>query len=529
MSTLLANGIQLPDVWPPVGMDMNDSQPQPVPYLRSPLEVVDASVGRQLFVDDFLLENHYCSMARLDHKAVKYNGNPVLCPQSAEERHADFPACAISKSGGVWFDDADGKFKMWYMTGYLGYAALAVSDDGIHWQRPQLDVIPGTNLILPKNIHPDSGSVVIDHETSDPTQRYKMLLREPCTEDASHFPGLLMTSPDGIHWKQIGKTGGMDDRSTLFYNPFRKQWVQSIRMWDPHAMRCRYYNENPDFLASGEWTRESMIPWMRADNLDLAKSSPPQLYNFDAIAYESVMIGFHQIFTGPPNHIGERVGLPKLTELCLSTSRDGFHWYRPTRTPFSPARREYGSWEYGYVESSAGMCLIVGDELWLYYSAYAGEPERITDNWRTCGTYGNGAVGLAKLRRDGFASMRTMFSSSRFKGITQTRKLRFTGGRLFVNAETAGSKLTVQVIDEQGQPLPGLTHDDCLGFVGNSTCTPILWREKNLAGLGAQKVRLQFRMDRGDLYSFWITDDANGKSGGYIAAGGPGLTGSRDI
>jgi hypothetical protein len=28
-------------------------------------------------------------------------------------------------------------------------------------------------------------------------------------------------------------------------------------------------------------------------------------------------------------------------------------------------------------------------------------------------------------------------------------------------------------------------------------------------------------MDRGDLYSFWITDNPNGKSGGYTAGGGP--------
>lgn len=506
-------------------IDMNVTTPQSVPYLETPPEVVDVSVGRQLFVDDYLLESPLTGMSRVFHKPVKHTGNPVLFPQTPEELNPDMAPCAIAKSGGVWYDDADALFKMWYMTSYLGYAALAVSQDGLNWQRPTFDVVPGTNLVLPKNIHPDSGSVVIDHESKDPQGRYKMLLREPNDHRGGSFPGLLFTSPDGVHWKQIGQTGDMDDRSTFFYDPFRKKWVQSIRRWNAVAGRSRDYYASEDFLASGQWKKDDAIPWLRADYMDHGKFGPAQLYNFDAIAYESVMIGFHQILHGPPNHIGERVGLPKLTELYLSSSRDGYHWHRPDRTPFIGARREYGSWEYGYVESSAGMCLIVGDELWLYYSAYGGDPERLDKNWYINGTYANGAVGLARLRRDGFASLRPMYQGD----MTRTRKLSFKAGQLYVNANTVGSRLTVQAVDEQGKPIAGLSHEDCLGFVGNSTRAPIRWKQKDLVGLGDQRIRLEFKFDRGDLYSFWITDDPQGKSGGYIAAGGPGLRGHRDV
>ncbi|MFG0248292.1 MAG: glycosyl hydrolase family 32 [Phycisphaeraceae bacterium JB051] len=525
MSETLYNGITLPDVWPPVGFDNRGTTPQVVPYLDNHPDVIDVSVGRQLFVDDFLIERDWSAMTRVYHKPDKYTNNPVLTPQSAEETCPDFPSCAIAKSGGVWFDDLDNKFKMWYMTGYLGYAALAVSDDGVHWDRPTFDVVPGTNLILPKDMHPDSGSVIIDHFAKDPSERYKMLLREPNPPGSACFPGLLLTSPDGIHWKQVGKTGDMDDRSTMFYNPFRHQWVQSVRLFNQPNGRIRAYNEHPDFVQSGVWDKSQLNAWLRADNLDVGKFMRAELYNFDAFAYESVMIGFHQILHGPPNGVGEKTGLPKLTELYLSTSRDGYHYHRPDRTPFIGGRREYGSWEYGYVESSAGMCHIVGDELWFYYSALAGNPDRITEDWRTNGTYANGSVGLAKLRRDGFASMRAMYDG----GTVRTRKLKFTGKQLFVNANTVGSLLTVAVLDNQDKPITGLSHEDCVGFMGNSTCTPIRWKTHDLAGLGDQKVRLEFKFRRGDLYAFWITDDAHGKSGGFIAAGGPGLKGARDI
>jgi hypothetical protein len=503
---------------------MNTSDPQPVPYLQNRPAVIDVSRGRQLLVDDYLLEPDYMNMARVFHTPARHPNNPVFFPQSSEGTHPDFPPCAIAKSGGVWFDDVDGLFKMWYMTGYLGWAALATSHDGVHWQRPALDVVPGTNLILPKSLHPDSGSVVIDHFTADRTQRYKMLLREPNPPGKPTFPGFLLVSGDGVHWRTIGQTGDMDDRSTMFYNPFAGTWVQSVRGWHNTAMRCRYFHQHADFLQSGRWEKPQLVPWLRADQFDVGKFSPAQLYNFDAIAYESVMIGFHQILHGPPNQVGEAVGLPKLTELYLSTSRDGYHWHRPLRSPFIGARREYGSWEYGYVESSAGMVLIVDDELWIYYSALAGDPNRITQNWMTNGTYGNGAVGLAKLRRDGFASMRPMFPRARIS----TRKLQFTGRTLYVNANTVGSKLSVAVLDEAGKPIDGLSHDDCLGFMGNSTRAAIRWKTRDLSGLGRAGVRLQFTMDRGDLYSFWITDDPTGKSGGYTGGGGPGLRGAVD-
>ena len=35
----------------------------------------------------------------------------------------------------------------------------------------------------------------------------------------------LSVSPDGIHWREAARSGPSGDRSTFFYNPFRKVWV----------------------------------------------------------------------------------------------------------------------------------------------------------------------------------------------------------------------------------------------------------------------------------------------------------------
>jgi hypothetical protein len=227
------------------------------------------------------------------------------------------------------------------------------------------------------------------------------------------------------------------------------------------------------------------------------------------------MVGFFQVLKGPPNHIGHQVGEPKLTELVLATSRDGFHWHRPDRSPFIGARREPGSWEFGYVESTGGVLLTVADELWFYYSAYAGDPDRITEDWRTNGMYANGAVGLATLRRDGFASLQ-----GRFRGASvTTRPVRFAGSRLFVNADTAGSALTVECLGEDGKPIAGFSCAEAVPFVGNAVTAELRWREgRTLADLAGRPVRFRFQMDRGDLYAFWVTDAADGDSGGYRGA-----------
>ncbi len=512
--TTLYNGITLPAPWPPRDRDPLSRQPMSVPYLDRPPAVIPIDTGRQLFVDDFLIADS--SLVRVHHQPVKSPANPLFFPQTEWERNADLPPCTIPKCGGVWYDGRTSTFRMWYMASYLGVMAYAESEDGVHWIRPRLDIVEGTNLILPPDIHPDSGTVFIDTVTSDDSARYKMLIREPNPPNIGSFPARLFTSPDGLHWHECGKTGIMDDRSTMFYNPFRDKWVHSIRAWIPPVGRTRLYWEHEDFLRAADWQQGEPPFWVGADCLDEAGQSPPQLYNLDAVAYESLMIGFLQILKGPPNQNGEAVGMPKLTELTIAYSRDGFHWHRPMRTSFIGALREGGSWEYGYVESTGGVCVIVGDEVWFYYSAYAGDHTRISADWRNSGTYANGAVGLAKLRRDGFASLRAGVPGAS----VLTRPVTFSGRYLHVNANTAGAELRAEVTDEHGQVLPGYSRNESIPFVGNSTCARLQWREQEgLESLAGRSVRLRFSLDRGELFAFWISATADGASGGYPAAG----------
>ena len=55
---VLYNGIELPSKWPPrrTAAEIKSGEPMRVPYLQHPPAVIPIDVGRQLFVDDFLID-----------------------------------------------------------------------------------------------------------------------------------------------------------------------------------------------------------------------------------------------------------------------------------------------------------------------------------------------------------------------------------------------------------------------------------------------------------------------------------------
>jgi hypothetical protein len=523
---VLHNGIQLPKVWPPRHLDPYENEPMEVPYLEHPPEVVSIDVGRQLLVDDFLIES--TDLERRFHKAQKYEGNPVLEPETKLELNGERDGIACPKSGGVWWDPELKRFRMWYEAGWIHTICYATSRDGLHWDRPDLDIEPGTNRILDPALTPDSWAVFPNYEGDDPDECWKMYMRPP----GGYMPGLSMVSADGVHWSKPIESGITGDRSTMFYNPFRKKWVYSLR--SGVRGRSRHYWEADDFLEGAEWhdfnthaDEKTPVFWAAADRLD-----PPdpeigqaaQLYNLDAVAYESIMLGIYQIHLGPPNEVGIKTGLPKITELNLAYSRDGFHWDRPDREAFIPATRR-DTWDRGYVQSVGGLCTVRGDKLWFYYIGFQGDKNRLDPHWMKNGMYDRGSTGIAFLRRDGFASM----DAGSDGGTLTTRPVRFSGEHLFVNVDCPDGKLLVEVLDEQNQPIEPFTFDCCEPVSIDSTLTQITWKDApGLAALKGKPVRLRFHLTSGSLYSFWVSPSTDGRSNGYLAGGGPGYPELRD-
>jgi len=327
----LYNGIVLPDRWPPEAEHFSVA-PRPVPYLEHRPAVVPIDVGRQLFVDDFLIE--HTTLRRTYHLAEYHPASPVLRPDKPWE------AATIAFSGGVWYDPADGRFKAWYQADKKKLLAYATSADGIRWEKPALDVEPGTNVVL-RSDH-DTSTVWLDQAERDPSRHYKLTTTPYLRQVQRSISGMrLFFSPDGVHWTDSrADIGWCLDRSTVFYNPFRRVWVYSIK-WNLYgfdiepdgtlrigpgdgqspAGRFRGYREHPDIFTGIQWKSRrtpgmgsekeflktflegAAVRWTSADFLDPLRNRPaatgslvnshrqPELYNLDAVAYESVLLG----------------------------------------------------------------------------------------------------------------------------------------------------------------------------------------------------------------------------------------------
>jgi hypothetical protein len=520
--TTLYNGIRLADPWPPRRRSLPEMPVAP-PYLVDPPAVVPIDIGRQLFVDDFLIEQS--SLVRTFHRAEYHPASPILTPATAWEKRDPYadrtqthpnPA-AMPFSDGVFFDPQSRLFKMWYMGGYQENTCYATSTDGIHWERPSLDRA-GTNIVV--TTQRDSSTVWIDQHEADPSRRYKM---------ASWHDYYLeqFISPDGIHWTKTGNSGFTGDRTTFFFNPFRNVWVFSLRTAeDP---RRRLYWETRDFVGGTRWKKTDPVLWVGADKLDPMRPEyriPTELYNLDCVAYESILLGLFTIFRG------ERPEREKPNDVCLGYSRDGFHWARPDRDVFLPVSEHAGDWNWANVQSAGGGCLVVGDKLYFYVSGRQG----------VVGTNAPGvcSTGLATLRRDGFVSLDHPGDERRVQrlrtganalppGTLITRPVRFGGRHLFVNVAAPAGELRAEVLDVTGAPIAPFTAAACVPVRGDSTCARVVWTGRtDLAQVSERPVRFKFTVTNGSLYAFWVAADPNGASGGYVAAGGPGFTSDID-
>src|SRR6185312_5384404 len=108
-------------------------------------EPASIEVGRrkQLFLDDYLIASAG-NVSRRIHPAEKSKFNPVIRQTEPWEDPFNILYGSVIRDGG--------QYKMWYKSG--PGVSYAVSDDGIHWVKPPLDLVPingaKTNILFRK-------------------------------------------------------------------------------------------------------------------------------------------------------------------------------------------------------------------------------------------------------------------------------------------------------------------------------------------------------------------------------------------
>jgi len=479
--------------------------------------MINIRSNKQIFVDDYIIDTRE-RVVRTYHQFKRHPANPLLVPEKPWERTSFV-------YGTVLHDAETGTFRMWYTnSGGFSYAdaehyspakpaagdqhvCYATSEDGLHWQRPNLGIIEV------------QGSK--ENNADCPEHRYTHLSQTPDGTRPSF-------SPDGLHWSNDAPLiGRPSDAAMLFFDPAQDRWfVISVSSPDVRGFTRRSIEITETDLES--WSEFETI--LIADEIDdagcaarierlrpiLDYDNPEhyhaQLHHMVAFRYGGRALGIVTLWDNTWYTRGKYPAEPLFAggkdrgvvhmQLVWSLHPDMKNWQRVyPRIPLLELS-EPGEWDAA-AQLPMDAPVRVGDELWLYYSGFSRElnsPRTFGDGLAFGAKVPAQGIGVGTMRLDGFVSL----DASPRGGIVTTKPVIFTGTELTINARALGH-ITVEILDAEGNPIPGFgPASDCNGGVesisGDSVRHSIKW--KNLGKLAGQPIRLRFHMWNSQLYAF---------------------------
>ena len=494
---------------------------------------------RQLFVDDHVVERRI-NCRREFNQVEKASFNPIIVCDKPWER------------GEGWYiermtlidDPHYGLLRAWYETikTYKDrpsetYMCYATSQDGVHWHKPNLGIVEfdgskDNNIVAhPKSEASSMRWFDLDPREKDPSHRYKSLDRGPNGQFIPKYSAdgfRAATAPD-----KLTRMTFYDDCTPPVWDPQADCWVFYRRSWSGgiHGKGTR----QKGIALSEDPTLEKWFPKnhliIEADELDAEEAARRgadlgEFYAMMGFPYQGMWFGGVELLWRTVGHRDENGTMidnddgPQ--DMQLAWSRDLLHWQRPNpRQQFIPLGAS-SDWDAGMIYGIARP-LIKDDEIWFYYNGFRCDHfcdslygnntfDRMKSDPRWTGTpwlhdhewnSSSAAIGLAKLRLDGFAHLETGYVA----GLMTTKPIMMTGRAIGINAAVDGGMTVVEIQDEAGQRLEGFSIDDCDPFTGDSLRHEVTWRgSADLSSLRGRTVRLHFRMRQTRLYAFWLVD-----------------------
>ena len=480
-------------------------------------ETIDLGSRRELFADSYLVEKL--------KKASLHLHEPQ--PQEVVLRH-DTP----------W----EGQFSLYhtvvhdgerYLLYYRGWQVpsepavycLAVSDDGVHFERPNLGMRAwqgsrSNNIILDQEPYTHTVAPFLDTRPGVPdAQRFKALSRhltEPDSQGKRNACLHSFVSADGVIWDLSGDgpiiTDGLfDSQNVGFWSEAEGQYVAYYRTfstkegmredhrgpttkainlrrikratskdfihWEPGVVMD--YRRDGRQVAAEEFYINQTRPYFRAPHIYVALPARFMAQRLAITTAEAEEIGVHE------------TQLTACSDACFMTTRPGQTWYERTfMEAFIKPRIGASHWSARCNYPVDGVVQTGPEEMSLYVAEHYAQP-------------GN-QVRRYSLRLDGFASVRAPHSG----GELITRPLVFSGAQLELNfATSAAGSLRVEIQDADGKAIPGYGLRESVDIFGSRIAGMATWkRGTDVSPLAGRPVKLRFAMRDADLYSVRFTE-----------------------
>lgn len=460
------------------------------------------SIGNRLepFVDDYLVEEFSGEAALRLHPPQRRE--VVLVHDASWEGN--------TSTYHTVFHDGE-KYRMYYrahhyeqhgsgkIQNHPEYICYAESDDGIEWTKPNLGLFEfkgskENNIVWADG--PGVHNFAPFHDSNPdalPSEKYKAV--------GSRGKGLyVFKSADAIHWElmhdePVITDGAFDSLNLAFFDSYRGRYV------DFH----RHFRDGVRDIKTA--VSDDFIRWSDPEWLSYTGCPTEHLYTNGIVAYHRaphLFVGLPKRFVADRNPSGHPA--KGVSDAVFMTSRDGATFRRWPEAIVRPGlqasrwvnRNNLPAW--GIVETASDIP-DAPNELSIY----------TTEDY-----YVGDAVSLRRhvWRLDGFVSVHAPFSG----GEMLTKGFQFSAGdtddgtrlRLNVSTSAAGS-VRVELLDGDGEPIPGRTAAECDPIFGDGIAIPVSWGgDRDLTALAGEPIRIRFQLRDADIYAMQFSSGDGG-------------------
>jgi hypothetical protein len=462
-------------------------------------EAIDLGTRRELFIDDFLIEQ--TSNVQLALQEPRDEGPVLAFDEPWEGRFCGYATV---------IHDGD-RYRLYYRgvptAGSDGRSnevtCYAESSDGITWTKPKLGLHEVNGSLNNNVILADAAPVTHNfspfldgNPNAAPEQRFKALGGLSST-------GLFAyVSPDGIHWKKLRDEPLFKDQGWVFDS-------QNVAFWSEHEQQyVLYYRKAPDRIrAIARTTSPDFVHWsdpvmMEYSDTKTRKPShhlytnqtqpyfrAPHLYLSTAARF---LPGRQVISDEQAAAINVHAKYFRDTsDAVLMTSRGGNQYDRTFLGAFIKPGIGLQNWVSRTNYPALNLVQTGPTEMSLYVNQNYGQPTACLQRY--------------SLRLDGLASLQAPYEG----GQMVTKPLTFQGDRLMLNfATSAAGGIRVEIQDVDGKPVPGFAEADTVELIGNDISRAVHWKSGSDVGeLAGKPVRLRFIMKDAEIFAMRFAED----------------------
>ena len=441
---------------------------------------MELSPGKQLFIDDYFIESLTGARRVLNppHKLTVDEPLAFTFDQPWDSQSA--------QPGRVIYDACNQRFRMYYRawTGEQTFLCALDSDDGLHWERPELGLVDfeGSTRNNITTASADHLATIWDAHEQDESRRWKQIDNKPTGTNESGDPRWQARfSRDGYDWHLFPQDRHSEQKMLFNFGSPAETFGGVI---DPDAPYTLYSQRgsNRRTRVLGRRDSQDFLNWSGLRTVieqDLQDPPGTEFYSagFDPVSrtdggLHTLMLQTFLTDVTEPYDIADAArywgrgesgsaAMPArvdgFVETQLAVSRDTVAWTR-WREPFI-GRGEAGAWDWGMVYADGPI--LHDNQLWFFYMAgnlthngFSAQP------WQgPYSTPNRRGKGVAVLRPDGYVSVE---AESYAPGILTTHRFRQEqGGQIRVNVDAGAGELRYELLEDTGQPIPGCTAADC--------------------------------------------------------------------